>query len=64
MSRISLKTDHEQQQYENMCGVLEKKAAANDHTSAFGAASNKVRAPPDVFINFGTWLNVWTKGSA
>jgi hypothetical protein len=64
MSRISLKTDQEQRQYENMSEVLERKSSGSSSSHASSAVNPKGGAPPDVFINFDTWLNVWTSGRA
>jgi hypothetical protein len=63
MSRISLKTDIEQRQYENMSDVLERKSAVSGNANAGDTAGRKVRAPPDVFISFDTWLAVLERKS-
>lgn len=62
--RFSLQADIEQRQYENLSDVLERKFAASDDANAAGDVCREVRAPPDVYIDFRTYLSVsaWKSG--
>lgn len=61
MSRVSLKSDIEQRQYENM-EQLRRMTVKSDESNGGGNLGGRCRAPPpDVFIDTQTWVNVLTR---